>query len=121
MDKYDEAIAYLLAQEDFHDAVKTSWSNPLFIKAGCLFQYVTPSGELERDCDGLICSGCLTIVRAGIRRACTPELTDRIRADNRLPDSPDKITKESLPVFAEWQRELDRTIRQNHKEEKVNG
>lgn len=52
--------------------------------------------------------GCLTQIRSNtLKLGPTPELTAAIRADQRIPLSPIQITKESLPVFAEWQRKID--------------
>ena len=92
-DKYDRAIDWLREHPDrFLDA----WG--LTTPAACLFDFV------KMGC------GCLTQVRSGIRRAPTDELTDRIRADDRIPRQPEDITIGSLPVFAEWQRRLDRAL-----------
>ena len=41
----------------------------------------------------------------------TPELTKAIRKDPRIPKLPKNITVADLPVFAEWQRRLDKEIR----------
>jgi len=43
--------------------------------------------------------------------AYTDDLTERIRADERIPDDPDRITVAHLPVFAEWQRILDKELK----------
>lgn len=56
------------------------------------------------------CCGCLTQVRAFEFGAETDELTAAIRADNRIPDNPRAIGVLDLPVFAEWQRRLDREL-----------
>lgn len=52
---------------------------------------------------------CLTMIRNGWQGP-TPELTTAIQSDDRLPCSPRQITPAHLPVFAEWQRRLDREL-----------
>lgn len=52
--------------------------------------------------------GCLTMIRDGsLRVAATPELTEAIRADKRIPADATKIRPEHLPVFKEWQERID--------------
>lgn len=105
MDKYDEAIAYLT---EHPSKIQTAWNWPdddLYgdgeINGGCLFQIV---GDYE-EC------GCLTQIRLNpYRIAPTAALTDAIRADERIPKSPEQITIADLPVFAEWQRRLDKEL-----------
>jgi hypothetical protein len=100
-----------------------AWQSPLDHPGGALFQHVTPNGSWYSDeqrqryvcrwtqeLPAYIHCGCITQVRAG-RIAYTPELTADIRADNSLPDRPDRITLEHLPRMAEWQRKIDRAIR----------
>lgn len=110
MDKYDEAIAYLI---EHPDEVLAAWG-ALRTPASCLFQYCTPTGAKSDH------FGCLTQVKAlPAHPAFTPELTAAIRADNRLPRNGwgIKPTLEGLTPFAEWQREMDRTIRVNIQQE----
>jgi hypothetical protein len=38
-------------------------------------------------------------------------LTKAIRADARIPEGPQWITVNDLPVFAEWQRRLDKELK----------
>jgi hypothetical protein len=103
MDVYDEAVAYW--QEHFSpEAITHSWTRP----------DIRPGGALFLNCDykpyeGFTC-GCLTQVKSGHYVAATAELTEAIRADPRLPDSPENITLESLPAFAEWQRRIDKAL-----------
>ena len=56
--------------------------------------------------------GCLTQVsdRASGYIAATAALTDAIRADEAVPSKPTELTLADLPVFADWQRRLDREI-----------
>lgn len=107
-DKYDEAIAYLT---EHPDAIHTAWFSPRLHRAGCLFQFCTPDGAKGRRSDTLMC-GCLTQVHGrGCNVAWTDELTEAIEQDNRLPACIDDVQVDDLPVFAEWQRRLDREIR----------
>ena len=75
-----------------------------------LFQHCSKSGRAESDW-----CGCLTQVRNGLETP-DPALTARIRADERIPEDAHDIRPEHLPVFKEWQEELDRTIRVEGKE-----
>ena len=55
--------------------------------------------------------GCLTQVRnwsANFAPSC--EITQAIRADERIPKNPSDITVDDLHVFAAWQRKLDREL-----------
>lgn len=98
-DKYDLAIEFLTANpEQIPDAWNIPWSH----EAGCLFAYTNSS------------SGCLTQIRG------TPDYyggtlaqAAEIAADERIPENSSKITVKSLPVFAEWQRRLDRELGEN--------
>ncbi len=94
-DKYDEAIDYLTESPD---EILDAWDEALYHSAGDLFRYCG---------DGYRC-GCLTQVKAGQYEAATPELTTEIRADHRIPSDPESITVLDLPVFAEWQRRMDK-------------
>lgn len=102
-DKYDEAVEYLTENPK---AIWHSWGTPTSHPSGCLFQYVTPTGD-----DGETYCGCLTLIRGSSNfKACTPELTEAIRADKRIPEKGDEITVEHLPIFAEWQRRIDKEL-----------
>ncbi len=93
MDKYDEQIARITSAPD---SLKSEWfsGEDLFQMAG----------------DGRQ-TGCLTMIRKEKRWTSeTPELTEAIRNDNRIPADADDITLADLPVFAEWQRRLDREL-----------
>lgn len=97
-DKYDEAVAYLTARPD---EIYDSW-----LCAESLFQFVEPiDGNDEKVC------GCLTEIRGSYDIcAWTDELTAAIRADERLPRNAEDITPAHLPVFAEWQRRIDKEL-----------
>ena len=107
-DKYDEAIEYLNANPD---DIRIAWGAPMFHPAGCLFEYASPSGETD------VGVGCLTMIKGNSRFSVYKvdgihkELTEAIRADDRIPDLSCDITLNDLPVFAEWQRRLDKEIR----------
>jgi hypothetical protein len=64
--------------------------------------------------------GCLTQIRNHKRGvvdiffptvAETEELTKEIRKDRRIPKDAEDIRPKHLPIFAEWQRKLDKTLK----------
>jgi hypothetical protein len=106
-DVYERAVRYLTKNPyriwdawvdagDLGTHSKTGW---------VLFRNVTPDGVSRRP-EGNF--GCLTQVKSGTNRAFTQELTEAIRSDAGLDGSPCKITVKSLPVYAAWQRRLDK-------------
>lgn len=119
MDKYDEAIAMLT---EHPDQLESAWcgSHPQheLHPAHCLFQHVTPSGFQEKRADGKVC-GCLTLIRGATVRsayasvAWTDELTKEIGADQRIPVASEHVTVADLPVFAEWQRKIDKELQRS--------
>lgn len=119
-DKYDDAIEYLMdhPEEIFEVWVGDPDNLPEAVEAHCLFQFCTPTGKIERRNNGEKC-GCLTQVKedAGYV-AWTDDLTNRILADVLIPNGPELIRNlpdhERLAVlnrFADYQREMDATIR----------
>lgn len=102
MDKYDEAIAALRAAPDFRRAVYRAWLDPSGTAAGCLFVAAAPDPRMGLG------YGCLSQVKHKFLPGFTDELTAAIKADPRIPKLPADITPESLDVFAEWQRRLDK-------------
>lgn len=107
MDKYDKQIEEI---KSGHSTIKEDW-----YKAKGLFAFAT-------DCKAELSSveatvGCLVMIRnsSGIVLAQDQELakklTNEILLDKRLPRLPEEIKEEHLPVFAEWQRRLDKEIR----------
>lgn len=116
MDKYDRAVKHLLTfNGSFGIAVETAWrvSNDEHPGA-CLFKFAG-----DRHIQKV---GCLTMIRnGGYFVAETIELTVAIRADKRLPKDKKSITRESLPVFAEWQRRLDRELPSRRPQTEVRG
>lgn len=99
-----------------------------FDKAHLLFQYATPSGLSERAAEYVpvdrdvadileipeetrrMC-GCITQVKSGLWPAYTLELTQMIRDNPNVPKDPGDVTRESIAVFKDLQRHMDRTIR----------
>jgi hypothetical protein len=110
-DRYDKQIARLLAAPDFRAAVEEEWSS-----AKGLFAFVTPDRYTHTSENG-VPYGCLTMIRQQYNgghyryEAYTDELTEAIRADDRLPRDVDEIEPRHLPVFAEWQRRIARELR----------
>lgn len=112
MDRYDDQIAGILHVRDTEgdDAgrllILEQWSEAegLFACAG-----VTGSTS-DTTVSGDWC-GCLTQIRSGRYVAATDVLTVGIVSDERIPDSEADIDFDDLPVFAEWQRRIDREIR----------
>jgi hypothetical protein len=106
MDSYDEAIEYLTKNPT---QILLAWKQPDH-EAHCLFLAATRSGKPERLPNGRMGMG-LTAIRACWGIAATEEITTMVREDRRLPDDPAKITLEHLPLFAEYQRLLDKEVR----------
>jgi hypothetical protein len=100
-DKYDEAIAFLTANPG---RIYDAWASPAYMRGGCLFAWVGVHGYNGTN------AGCLTQVHSGYRVGCTEELTKAIREDMRIPMGVRDVTADSLPVFAEWQRRLDKEL-----------
>lgn len=119
MDKYDKAIKeieerfkeYRDKKIDPKDAILEAWaneSNP----GGILFPVASPSRLRYHVDNGHKMKECGDVVQIKMRElpAYTRDLTLRIRKDNRIPLSPEKITLERLWVFAEWARIIDKEI-----------
>lgn len=85
------------------DIVREAWSQPSGCPGGILFGFCSRDRRaIKEDV------GCLTMVRHGNDAAATVGLTERIRADVRIPcytDSEALII--NLMVFAEWQQIMD--------------
>jgi hypothetical protein len=109
-DKYDDAVERLT---EHPEEILEVWSDPHLFPDGCLFQFVNPSGKRDpwggvgQEC------GCLTLIRQSPEKwkACTPELTARVLGDKRIPKNPQNIKPHHLPVFARWQRRLDKELK----------
>jgi len=105
LDKYDKAIEYLMGcNGNYRREVNSAWNAPWGEPAGCLFKMVRSDDALPGT------YGCLTMIKRGSYEARTKELTNAIRADTRIPSDPTLITKDSLPVLAEWQRRIDKEL-----------
>lgn len=107
-DRYDHAIDYLMRHPM---EIINAWGQPDTHRAGCLF-----ARAHRKDCYNCH-HGCLTQIRgycgyplASWNMAATPTLTTVIRADQRIPGRVEDIQLHHLPVFAEWQRRLDREL-----------
>lgn len=100
-DKYDKAVEYLTKHPD---EIHFAWNRPHTARGGCLFQYAQNTDSTTEFC------GCLTQIRGGFEVAQTPELTEAILRDIRLPCDEDDITVDDLPIFAEWQRRIDKEL-----------
>ena len=126
MDVYDKSIERLMefAENEYYEgnfkaAVSEAWEVPELNvhHGGLLFRAVSPSGgTLDKRPDGNDC-GCLVEVRNGAllcngrpAYAWTDDLTLRIKADERLPKVAEDIEPEHLPIFAEWQRIIDKEL-----------
>jgi hypothetical protein len=94
-DKYDLAIEILKKDPTM---ITEAWSNPEHHEAGCLFMWACKS------------MGCLTLIRKYQEFSSQFPQVAEIAKDERIPTRPNQITIESLPVFAEWQRRLDKEL-----------
>ncbi len=97
-DIYAEEIEWL-TNHPHH--IRSHWKNGL-----PLFAFARNEDVPEQRKNYAI--GCLTMIAAGVDQcAATPELTAKIKSDPRIPKSLEAITLQDLPVFAEYQREID--------------
>ena len=127
-DIYDIGISYLTENpEDIYEA----WGSPgeWAGKGGELFGFVAPdwtdSSAAAADCSTRVGTcGCLQQIReakeqgfdgtAGdAKMAYWNRLWDSIASDRRIPLSGADIVVGDLPVFAEWQREIDEKRKQD--------
>lgn len=99
MDRYDAAIQYL---KENPRMIYPAWGYPRSSRGGSLFLFCAKN-NIPAGLD----IGCLTMVKDGDEVAEDEELTRRIRNDPRIPDDVHGVTVENLPVFAEYQREMD--------------
>jgi hypothetical protein len=103
-DVYDEAVAYLT---EHPDEILKAWSypDPEWHTGHSLFMCC--GGE-----DSIRGAGCLTQIRQTDGRvpAATVDLTEAIAADERIPLDGWDIKVQHLPVFAEWQRRIDKEL-----------
>jgi len=103
MDKYDKAVEYLMGcNGNFEGEVTKAWFDPSGHPAGSLFAFIRSPGKYL--------GGCLTMIKRGTYEAETESLTDAIRADTRIPTDEAYVKRKHLPVFAEWQRRIDKEL-----------
>ena len=126
-DKYDLAIDYLTENPG---QIRDAWGDPSEYegRGGELFGFVgrdwtSNNNKVRYDGQHGSC-GCLQQIRAAkvngkyenmadaiegdtMVGSYWPRLWDKIANDRSLPYDEDEITVEDLPVFAEWQREID--------------
>ena len=118
MDIYDKAITYL---KNNPTQISEVWDDPKSHFSGVLFQAVTPSGYSEENPEGLFC-GDICEIHSFLAHGWTEVLEEAIAQDHRIPklfannNHVPKITVDTLPVFAEWQRKIDAIL--NRKPEK---
>ncbi|MEE9161478.1 MAG: hypothetical protein V3U35_00775 [Candidatus Neomarinimicrobiota bacterium] len=98
LDIFDREVARLTRCPE---QIPRSWE-----RAEPLFRYAAPD-DATTTLSGEPC-GCLTMIRSGRYAAYCPDLTRRIRHDERLPASVEGITPADLPLFARYMRELNR-------------
>ncbi len=97
LDIFDREVARLTHHPE---QIPRSWE-----RAGPLFRYAAPD-DASTTLAGEHC-GCLTMIRSGRYAAYCPDLTRRIRRDERLPTSVEGITPGDLSRFASYMRELN--------------
>lgn len=110
-DIYDDEVARLTKAANV-SYITESWSSctPLFRVLGPVADYCTKKDGFDSKV-----YGCLTQIKGNPDRYCaiTEEITARILADDRIPAYnifPFSISVELLPIFAEYQREVDKII-----------
>lgn len=104
-DRYSQEVERLTAKAAGDtQALLKSWGN-----MEPLFRFVHPKYDCEVLPGGGQC-GCLTQIRARTQVAFSEELTIAICADERLPTNACEIAAANLPVFAEWNRRIDREL-----------
>lgn len=113
-DKYDEAIEYLNKhpEEIEHAWMECGWKGePLRDHpAHCLFAVANKTGKLPNFQGNGTC-GCLTQIRFSKGHVAeTKSLTAAIKADLSIPEVIKDVTIHHLPIFAKWQRRLDREL-----------
>lgn len=104
MDKYDLSIQYLTERPG---QILDNWKSPFDTNGGCLFQFVSTDGHCNSK------YGCITMIRGKhyqYRNTPIKELTEQIVSDTRIPVCPENISVDHLPVFAEWQRRIDKIL-----------
>lgn len=103
MDKYDREIKKILESEKPNKTIGEHWS-----MGTDLFEFVSDN---VTKFDGAAC-GCLTQIKYDRKSAwknnkVDEKLTAEIREDKRIPKQ-GGIRAKHLPLFAEWQRKIDK-------------
>lgn len=110
MDAYQQAVEYLTANPNL---IPRAWLHGGYLHADnniTIRSMAGPGAILFQVTGGKDC-GCLTIVRGDNEYpAATKELTSAIRSDRRIPCDDYDITVDHLPIFASWQRHIDRVL-----------
>lgn len=102
MDAYQQAVEWLT---DHPKKICGAWHPSRQEPGYCLFGFATKTRLAEESC------GCLTMIRYSEEYGTPiPGLAEVIRGDERLPADSGEITVDSLPVFAQWQRYLDKVL-----------
>ncbi len=123
-DKYDEAVAYLLANPSL---IRLSWGSPTIRKGGCLFNFMLNPQHDALDYDHR--AHCLTTFRNAPKDAESEynvlplSFLNRLKGDSRIPTDIDSFHNAvqdghistddlltTLVACAEYQRELDSLI-----------
>jgi hypothetical protein len=109
-DRYEQDVEYLTANPGL---ISHAWGSPQpGVEGGSLFRFAVneerPGAPYIRGRR----SGCLTMLRVmdSSYAAETPELEAAIRADKRIPRRTADIRPHHLPIFAAWQRRIDREL-----------
>lgn len=109
-DRYEQDVEYLTAKPH---QIGVAWGNPKPGEmGGSLFRFAVDDGRPGARYIGGRRAGCLTMLRCiNVSYAAeTPELEAAIRADKRLPRRTGEIRPHHLPIFAAWQRRIDREL-----------
>ncbi|MDE2102423.1 MAG: hypothetical protein KGL39_34575 [Patescibacteria group bacterium] len=108
LDAYDKAIAYL---SEHPSEICDAWDMPIKHPAGMLFGFISEDRFVKEvpNC------GCLVEIRSrgaeARRGGCyDAELTQEIKNDTRIPTTKEAIGVDTLPLFAAWQRRLDKEL-----------
>jgi hypothetical protein len=114
MDAYDEAVDYFTVNPD---KIPLAWNNPDKYPGGFLFslchrsRYGWMEDEYGLPYDGScpITIGCPVMIREDLHyKAETPEITDRIRKDSRIPKT--VLMPKHLHHLANVQRRTDKEL-----------
>jgi hypothetical protein len=113
-DVYDRAVKYLTRNPNkIPGAWRSASCHPSVRTRGASLFLIAHNGD--RHDHGCSC-GCLTQIRGNLDQsrpfysAETESLFKAIGADDRIPTSHFAIERRHLPIFAEWQRRLDREL-----------